>query len=227
MTIGRLEKWKNEDGSEIVYYKRLLRLSPEKFALLDFLAEALYNQAEYREAIHCWKKLIKKHEVKSKFKFLMKIAQAYEALGEIEHAYHYYGEAMEAKPSNLTALGKYGQMAYMIENYEDALKAFKYLSKKESHNEIAWHNLGLTYYNMGFHEEAIDCLLLSVSVEDESADTWYTLATIYSENYLLDDALFALEKALSLDETLREAAAQEESFYSLSGSNLFRFLINY
>ena len=81
MTIGRLEKWTNEEGSEIVYYKRLLRLSPEKYALLDFLADALYGQAEYREAIHCWKKLLRKHPIKKKFKFLMKIAQAYEALG--------------------------------------------------------------------------------------------------------------------------------------------------
>lgn len=226
MTIGRLEKWNPEEGSEIVYYKRLLRRSPEKYALLDFLADALYKQAEYEEAIHCWKKLLRKHYVKKTFRILMKIAQAYESLGEIEQAYHFYNKAMKKNHSNLNTIGKHGQMAYMLELYDDALNAFDYISRKEQHNEVAWHNLGLTYYNLGYHEKAIECLEMSLSIEDESADTWYTLATFYSENYRLDEALYALERAITLDLTLKDQAAKEMSFYSLMDLSLFQYMIS-
>ena len=221
MTLGRLEKWNHEEGKEIVYYKQLLRRTPEKYALLDFLADALYKQAEYEEAIHCWKKLLRKYYVKKTFRILMKIAQAYESLGEIEQAYHYYEQAMKKNQNNLNAIGKHGQMAYMLD-----LNAFDYISKKEQNNDIAWHNLGLTYYNLGYHEKAIDCLEFSLSIVEESADTWYTLATFYSENYRFDEALYSLERALTLDPTLRNQASKEMSFYSLMDLSLFQYMIS-
>ncbi|HUT82612.1 MAG TPA: tetratricopeptide repeat protein [Candidatus Bathyarchaeia archaeon] len=225
MTIGRLEKWQDTEGTEVDYYKKILRITPTKYSLLNFLADALYKQAEYEEAIHCWKKLLRKLDLKQKYQFFMKIGQAYEALGEIEFAYHYFGEAMKENKNGLEAIGKFGQMAYLLDNYEDALKAFKIIAKFEPENDVAWHNLGLAYYNLGLHDEAIDKLELSLSLNEESADTWYTIATIYAENFLLDDALYTLEKALSIDLSLQENARQEQSFYSLMESNLFKYLI--
>ena len=217
MTLGRLEKWRPEEESEIAYYKRLLRKSPKQHSLLDLLAATFFRQADYKEAIHCWQKLLRKGTVKDKYRVFMKIAQSYEHIGEIEHAYHYYGKASKANSWNLNALGKWGQMAYILENYDDALSSFETITKRESYNEIAWHNLGLTNYNLGFQEEAIKCL--------ENADTWYTLATIYAENSLLDKALFALEQALTLDSELKETARDEQSFHSLMDLSLFKYLI--
>jgi tetratricopeptide (TPR) repeat protein len=225
MTLGRLEKWRPEEESEITYYKRLLRKSPKQYSLLDFLADAFFRQADYEEAIHCWQKLLRKWTVKDKFRVFMKIAQSYEHLGEIEHAYYFYGEAVKANSWNLNALGKWGQMAYILENYDDALASFETITKRESYNEIAWHNLGLTYYNTGFQEEAIKCLKTSLTFDDKNADSWYTLATIYAENYLLDDALFALEQALTLEPELKETARDEQSFQTLMDLTLFRYMI--
>jgi len=225
MTLGRLEKWRPEEESEIAYYKRLLRKSPKQYSLLDFLADAFFRQADYEEAIHCWQKLLRKWTVKDKFRVFMKIAQSYEHLGEIEHAYYFYGEAIKANSWNLNALGKWGQMAYILENYYDALASFETITKRESYNEIAWHNLGLTYYNTGFQEEAINCLKTSLTFDDKNADSWYTLATIYAENYLLDDALFALEQALTLEPELKETARDEQSFQTLMDLTLFRYMI--
>ncbi|NHJ85232.1 MAG: tetratricopeptide repeat protein [Asgard group archaeon] len=226
MTLGRLEKKPTEEA-DIAYYKQLLRRTPEKHALLDFLADALYRQAEYQEAIHCWKKLLRKMTISDPQRILMKIAQAYEAMGEIEHAYYYFGEAKNSAPDSLDAIGKFGQMAYILENYEDALESFDIITDKEPFNEIAWHNLALTYYNLGFHDEAMEALEVSASLDEDSADTWYVLATIYSENYRLDEALFALEKALTIDPTLRESAKSEQSFYSLLDLSLFKMLLFY
>jgi len=225
MTLGRLEKWRPEEESEIAYYKRLLRKSPKQYSLLDLLADAFFRQADYQEAIHCWQKLLRKVTVKDTFRVFMKIAQSYEHLGEIEHAYYYYGEAVKANSWNLNALGKWGQMAYILENYDDALVSFKSITKRESYNEIGWHNLGLTYYNLGFQEEAIKCLETSLTFDDANADTWYTLATIYAENYLLVDALFALEHALTLEPDLKETARDEQSFHTLMDLSLFRYMI--
>ncbi|MHA1221486.1 MAG: tetratricopeptide repeat protein, partial [Candidatus Heimdallarchaeota archaeon] len=107
MTLGRLEKRIPEEGKEIDYYKRILRKSPTRYVLLDFLADALYKQAEYVEAIHCWKKLLRRLELKQEYHILMKIGQAYEALGELEFAFHYYGEAIKQNKPSLEAIGKY------------------------------------------------------------------------------------------------------------------------
>ncbi|MHA1555672.1 MAG: TPR end-of-group domain-containing protein [Candidatus Heimdallarchaeota archaeon] len=57
-------------------------------------------------------------------------------------------------------------------------------------------------------------------------DSWYTLALVYSENYLVNEALFALEKALTLNSDLISQARSEQSFYSLMDSKLFQFLIS-
>ncbi|NHJ31984.1 MAG: tetratricopeptide repeat protein [Asgard group archaeon] len=226
MTLGRLEKWRPEEESEIAYYKRLLRKSSKQYSLLDLLADAFFKQADYEEAIHCWQKLLRKGTVKDKFRVFMKIAQSYEHLAEIEHAYYYYGEAVKENSRNVNAIGKWGQMAYILENYDDALQAFKTITKRESYNEIGWHNLGLTYYNLGFQEEAIKCLETSLTFDEKNADTWYTLATIYAENYLLDDALIALEQAITLDPELSVTARDETSFQTLVDLSLFRYMVS-
>ncbi|MGC9780856.1 MAG: tetratricopeptide repeat protein [Candidatus Heimdallarchaeota archaeon] len=225
MTLGRLEKKPQGEESEITYYKQLLRKSPNRYSYLNFLADALFRQAEYVEAIHCWKKILRKRVTKDSYRVLMKVAQAYELIGEIEHAFHYYGKAIEINPDSLNAIGKYGQMAYVLENFEDALDAFKLLAEREPYNEIAWHNLGLTYYNLGYHDQALECLEHSSTLDDESAETWYTLATIFSEEYNFNEALIALEKALLIDPSLQENARKEQSFYSLKDLSLFRFMI--
>ncbi len=225
MTLGRLEKKPQNEESEIAYYKQLLRKSPNRYSYLNFLADALFRQAEYVEAIHCWKKILRKRVVNDSYRVLMKVAQAYELIGEIEHAFYYYGKAVEINPDSLNAIGKYGQMAYVLENFEDALDAFKLLTEREPYNEIAWHNLGLTYYNLGYHDQALESMEHSSTLDDESAETWYTLATIYSEEYNFSEALIALEKALLIDPSLQENARKDQSFYSLKDLSLFRFMI--
>ncbi|NHJ06109.1 MAG: tetratricopeptide repeat protein [Candidatus Heimdallarchaeota archaeon] len=226
MTLGRFENRVPEEEVEIQFYKRLLRKNPEKIHLLDFLANALFNQAEYVEAIHCWKKLLRKNILKDEIRLYIKIGQAYESLGEAEQAYYYYGEAIKRNPKNIELISKFGQISYLIENFEDALKSFKIVVQAEPDNEIATHNLGLSYYNLGHHDEALEYLEASLELDNESADSWYALATIYAENYLIDDALIALEKALTLDISLRETARSELSFYTLAHSSLFQFLVN-
>ena len=189
MAVGRLQKRsKRDEEEEIALYKKLLRKSPEKYILLDFLANALFKIAEYEEAIHCWKKLLYKTDIKEKFRVYARIAQSYELLGELEFAYYNYWKAMKEEPKNLDLVGKYGEMAYLIENYQDSLNAFKRICEKEPDNEIAWHNLGLSYYNLGFHDEAISALNVAIGLDSKSADSYYVQATIYAENYLFDDA---------------------------------------
>ena len=227
MTLGRLEKRVPEDEVEITFYKDLMRKNPQKVHLLDFLANALFKQAEYIEAIHCWKKLLRKKIIKDEIRLYIKLGQAYEALGEAEQAYYYYGEALKLNPKNLELMSKYGQIAYLIENFDDALKAFKKVVESEPDNEIAQHNLGLSYYNLGHHDEALEFLEASLELDEESADTWYALATIYAENYLIDDALYSLERALTLDPSLKENAKNEMSFYTLAHSTLFQMFLGY
>ena len=226
MTLGRLEKQQPDGEAEIAFYKQVLRKHPERIHLLDFLAYALFKQAEYIEAIHCWKKLLKKQGTKEAHIVLARIAQSYELLGEMEQAYHYYEKVQRISENNLEIIGKYGEIAYLLENYNDALGAFRIIVNREPYNEIAWHNLALSYYNLGLHDEAIECLEKSLEIDDESADSWYTLASIYSENYLVNDALFTLERALSLDATLINKAKKEQSFYPLMESKLFQYLIS-
>lgn len=226
MAVGRLQKRSiKDDEEEIALYKKLLRKSPEKYILLDFLANALFKIAEYDEAIHCWEKLLRKTEIKEKYRVFARIAQSFELLGELEHSYYYYWKAMKEEPTNLDLVGKYGEMAYLIENYQDSLNAFKRICEKETDNEIAWHNLGLSYYNLGFHDEALSSLNVALGLDAESAETYYIQATIYAENYLFDDALFALERAILLEPSYREQAQKEQSFYLLSNLSLFKFMI--
>jgi len=226
MTIGRLEKWTHDEESEINYYKRLLRKSPTNYSLLNFLANALYKKAEYEEAIYCWKKLMKKQKLKDEHRILSKIALAYESLGEIEFAFYYYDKAVQKAPEITSSLiGKYGQMAYLLENYEEALTAFQRMVEISPENDIAWHNLGLTNYNLGLIQEAIDHLEIALSLRAKAADTWYVLATIYAEVYQTEKALEALEQALILEPSLREQAANEESFSSLTNLSLFQYLV--
>ncbi|MHA1505540.1 MAG: hypothetical protein ACTSPT_10175 [Candidatus Heimdallarchaeota archaeon] len=72
MTVGRLQKRsKRDEEEEIALYKKLLRKSPEKYVLLDFLANALFKIAEYEEAIHCWKKLLYKISLVNTVKWLI------------------------------------------------------------------------------------------------------------------------------------------------------------
>ena len=66
---------------------------------------------------------------------------------------------------------------------------------------------------------------VALGLNDSSSETWYTLATIYAENYLLVDALIALEKALIINKELQKKAINEESFFTLRDSELFNYMI--
>ncbi|MHA1124054.1 MAG: tetratricopeptide repeat protein [Candidatus Heimdallarchaeota archaeon] len=226
MAIGRLQERRFKDEEEeIALYKKLLRKKPGKYILLDFLANALFKIAEYEEAIHCWEKLLRKSDIKGKFRVYARIAQSYELLGEAEYAYYNYWKAMKENPTNLELVGKYGEMAYLIENYQDSLNSFKRICEKEPDNEIAWHNLGLSYYNLGFHDEAISALNVAIGLDPKSADSYYVQATIYAENYLFDDALLSLESAIMLGDHYQIQARNEPSFYGLSDLSLFVYML--
>ncbi|MBD3192114.1 MAG: tetratricopeptide repeat protein [Candidatus Heimdallarchaeota archaeon] len=223
MTLGRLDKRLVEEEQEIIYYKRLLRRNPDKALLWDFLAEAYYKMAEYDEAIQCWHKYLEK-KLMDDHKILVKIAQAYEAKGEVEFAFHYYLQALKDHPEDTHLLGKFGEMAYETKNYYDALEAFQKLLKLGQKNEVILHNLGLTHYHLGHHKKALDYLQESLEINEDGADTWYTLAIIHAENYLIDDALIALEKAIMLNEDLKEKAKNDPAFQCITHLSIFELL---
>jgi tetratricopeptide (TPR) repeat protein len=225
LTLGRLEKTFPDEEEQIAFYKRLLRKKPSRVVLLDFLAEAYYRLAEYDEAIHCWKKLLSKHVVKEEHRLNSKIAQAYELQGEAEQAYYHYYLATQDNPDNLELLGKYGELAYLIENYQEALEVYHKITEMEPENDIAWHNLGLANYNVGNHKQALEDLKIALELNPQSAETLYTIASIYSENYLMDDALDYLDRALTLEPEMRERAIRDQAFYALKDLSVFELLM--
>jgi tetratricopeptide (TPR) repeat protein len=146
--------------------------------------------------------------------------------GEIESAFYYYWLALKESNNDLSIIGKYGQMAIIIGNYQEALDAFKQILVNEPRNDIAWHNCGVAYYGLGKMKKAISHLEKAIKINEDSGESHYILAAIFAELYLLDKALYHLDAAINIEPTFSKRVKNDYAFKDLENKWLFEIIQN-
>jgi len=85
------------------------------------------------------------------------------------------------------------------EDYEEAIRNFRVLLKKEPDNVILLVSLGNAYFDIGMFEEAIKYYNMALGIHPENVSVRTDLGTAYRRIGLPDKALQEYKKSLSID----------------------------
>jgi arylsulfatase A-like enzyme/Tfp pilus assembly protein PilF len=165
----------------------------------------LYQEGRVQEGFDLVKEVItERQDVDIAYTHLAKMYKEQEKLSE---ALGVLELALENLPSNygviityvsyLSLAGRDDEVISMVENLQ--------LPQMENDPEI-WNYLGLAYSNKGDFSKAIDALEFSLSVDDEFAYAYRSLATVYLSRFLkarnkedLQRSILNFEKAIDLE----------------------------
>ncbi len=112
----------------------------------------------------------------------LRLGQLHLDQGKNDLARHWYQRAIEAKPDNITALQRLGELAILSKNYLDAinhLNRILEISPLEEDRINAHNNLGIACYENGALEEAIGHLTWVLHHAPSNPTAIYNLNFIY------------------------------------------------
>ncbi len=129
---------------------------------------------------------------------------------DVEKAERYLKSALQTNPNDAEAHYMLGQVYARKKMYPEMLEEFsaslnikeKYKSKIDSTKKkifLGLYNGAVEQFNNGNYPKAIDKLKDAVLIDPGDREGWSLLGKAYVRNDQLDEAVFALEKAVALD----------------------------
>jgi tetratricopeptide (TPR) repeat protein len=102
-----------------------------------------------------------------------------------------------------------------VKRYPDAKKVYQRVLELNPGMNLARTNLAVTLLNLKEFDESLRDLKLAQKADPESGPVWYNLAIAYSFKKEIPDARKALEKAISLNPSYRQMAANDPTLKTL------------
>ncbi|MGB0850994.1 MAG: tetratricopeptide repeat protein [Bacteroidia bacterium] len=191
------------DKSKIKFGK-LLNLNPEH-AQGTFLSGMLYKETgDTASAISFFEKTIQL--LGSDYNSSMQLAQLYQAQGNLDQAYTYYGNALSIDPLSDEAYYARGLLYHTEGKYAAALDDYQKTIDANSTHYYAYYNAGNILADQGSYIKAIDHFEICIRVKDDFAKAYNRIGQCFEllgkkeqaeENYtkcLQIDPNFALAK---------------------------------
>ncbi len=140
-------------------------------------------------------------------------------LGRLGEAANSFRETLRLNPQFPDAYNNLGVALAQSGKSEEALRAFRKAASFPSYNspEIAYQNMGETYYELGRYEDAEDALKAALRLNATVATTYYTLGLVHEKQSRRLDALRAYREALRLAPNSEAARKAKERVVSLGG----------
>jgi len=144
--------------------------------------------------------------------FWARLGEAYDLAGRNDDAVNAYQQAIAAKPDNAGYYNNLGNVYARIGKIDDAKAAYTKSAELDPPNAgLAWRNFGISLYQAGRMQEAVEPLQKAVQVDPKSAQGWYLLGAclVASADYkqvgdkmvvtLKPGTVEAYQKAIELD----------------------------
>jgi Flp pilus assembly protein TadD len=215
---------KKQFAQALEEYLTALRLEPESatahYNLACFLATHAHEMAieQYKEAIELDPEYPDAH---------LNLGMTYADLDQRDEAKAQFKAAMELDPSDALARHELAAMMMDEADYRSAIVLLKEVVRLEPANYEGWLDLGISYAQKGFYQEAERCYGKAAELNSDDVLLNYNLAALYSLWERQSDALEALRKALDKEPTkVRGWLSADPMFDRLKGAPEFERLIS-
>lgn len=183
--------------SAIDFYARVLELEPNHSGSLNNLATVHSNLGNYEQAERFLRKLcdIKPDSALAFYN----LGKVYNSLGENSKAITAFRTALKLSPEYLEARNDLGLCELQSFNYSAAKRHFQAIIEADPGMIQAANNLGTLYHSIGEHTKALHCYESILQHEPSVAFFYINYAAVLKDLGLIDRAVSAYHKAISLD----------------------------
>jgi tetratricopeptide (TPR) repeat protein len=177
-------------------YTKALSLDPENPIALHNLGCFLSNHGNHL-AIKCFKDAVKMEPDLYEARFNLGLCLAAEdkhekAIAQFEHALHYDNHDLDTRFHLALSL-----MA--LSRYVHAIKELLKIVKTDAQHEQAWFNLGISYHEQGFLDEAVNAYAKSMTINGNNIEAHLSLASLLHGLDRKQEAKALIKRAITLD----------------------------
>jgi len=203
MAMGNLLLAIGNAKDVIPYYQRINYLLPESGMASNNLGGAFYLVGRFEDAVETWQESLRSSPSAAVYSNL---GSSFYFLRRFDDAVEMYKRSIELTPDDFELWGNLADAYRFTDSGADLartnyLKALKLAVQRLAINPLDAQTLGLMghyYANIGQRRKALEHLSRANQLAPEDMYTYYFSATAFSALGDLDQAMEALEKALSL-----------------------------
>lgn len=207
----------------LLHYSQALKLDPESPTVLynlgyfllqngldaarNFLEKTLEKEPTYPDARRA-------------------LGEVFAERGEGRKAIAAFARAIEQNPKDTRSRFRLSDIFWEQGDYHESAQQLYAITQIDGKDAVAWHNLGLTAIMLGEGDRAEQHLRKALELDPNYVLAHYHLACHYAECYRIEEALFHLNLAASLDrEAVREWAMDDDKLDHLRSNPRFDRII--
>ncbi|MBK9359582.1 MAG: tetratricopeptide repeat protein [Bacteroidales bacterium] len=112
------------------------------------------------------------------------MGSANKIIGRYDDAIYCYNKILEISPEYEDALNNLANLYALIDQLPMSLKLYNLLLKINPKDPMVWYNTGITYYELGKFEKAIDCYKNAIILRPNYIEALTNIALIF-ENLMI------------------------------------------
>lgn len=186
-------------------YQDILRSEPRHFDALHFLGVAAYQQGRHAEAVDFISRAIAINGGYAPAH--SNLANALEALGDVDRALSSYQRALEIQPDFVDALVNLGALHAGRGELDEARERYERALALDPNQALAHTNLGNVYHELGRLDEAAACHRRALTLNPRLALAHSNLGNVLRNQGRLAEAAASYREAIAVAPGLAEAHA--------------------
>ena len=150
--------------------------------------DILMARKEYSAAIRTYLEIL--HNAKSDAVLLNKVGVAYQQLGDLSRAGHFYKESAKADKRYVSAVNNLGTVEYEKKHYGKAIVLYKKAIPMGTDLSTVYSNLGYAYFANREYPQAMDSFNKAIAIDPHVFDRKSGAGTIVQQRSTTDPGLF-------------------------------------
>lgn len=186
-----------DNKSALIYQKKSIEFDPNNFEFFFNCGNIYCELKLYEESLNYYKKSI---ELNQSFPFSFNnLGKALFDLKLFKESLYYFDEALKLNPQFLDCLNNKGIALRELKKFDQSLACIQLALDIQSNNPQTLTNFGVVLCGLRKFEMAIDYFERAINIDPECIYAWSNKASTLIEQKKHGDALFCLDKTLSLD----------------------------
>lgn len=219
-----LENQANLYNIKLADFKDITSIDFNKIKTKIEEAKDLLSKEKYDDAISAYSEVLKEDPLN--VDVLIDKGYALQKKGDNRTAIDCYEKAIEIDSKEKTIFNNLGTAFTAENNLPRANEAYKNAILIDPDFTLALRNRGFLLLQQNNIDEAMACIIRFTEIEPYKAESWYCLAIVYAVKDEKEKCFFNLEKAIKIDNKIKQMAAQDSAFQKYSAESQFQTLIS-